>query len=139
MSTTKVARHLRHHPTWAERLLWKWLRDRRFSNYKFRRQHPFGPYTLDFYCLEARLNIELDGHGHGIPNHSIRDKQRDTWLEAHGVKVLRFWNSQLKKEKKIVRHTIWNALQERAAQPVPGYCRSEGNAAGEVEGKKETR
>jgi len=64
---TAIARTLRKRDTWAERLLWKWLRDRRFSSYKFRRQHPFGPHILDFFCIEARLDIELDGFRHGYP------------------------------------------------------------------------
>src|SRR5688572_23687023 len=57
-TAVKKARFLRRNKTWAEKLVWKWLRDRRFSEIKFRRQHPFGPYILDildFYCLEVRL------------------------------------------------------------------------------------
>src|SRR5439155_41749 len=56
---TSIARTLRKRNTWAEKLLWSWLRDRRFSTYKFRRQHTFGPYILDFFCVEAFLDIEL--------------------------------------------------------------------------------
>ena len=52
------ARALRQQRTWAEKLIWRWLRNRRFSAYKFRRQHPAGSYFLDFYCEEARLSIE---------------------------------------------------------------------------------
>src|ERR1051326_5781834 len=59
------ARSMRKNPTWAERLMWRWLKDRRFTRYKFRRQHPMGAYTLDFYCSEARISIELDGTQHG--------------------------------------------------------------------------
>src|SRR5258708_1671246 len=96
---TGIARMLRKKDTWAEKLIWQWLRDRRFSEYKFRRQHPFGPHILDFFCVEASLDIELDGSQHGFPNQSHEDSERDAFLEAHGVKVLRFWNSRLRKEK----------------------------------------
>jgi len=120
---TAIARTLRKRDTWAERLLWGWLRDRRFSSYKFRRQHPFGPHILDFFCLEARLNIELDGFMHGYPTQRKLDAQRDTWLEARGIKVLRFWNSHLRGEKQAIRDTIWRTLQERAPHPLPDYCR----------------
>jgi len=119
---TAIARTLRKHDTWAEKLLWTWLRDRRFSAYKFRRQHPYGPYLLDFFCLEALLDIELDGRKHGEPAQRQTDMQRDAWLGARGIKVLRFWNARLRREKRVVRDTIWNILQERAPHPLPDYC-----------------
>jgi len=138
---TQIARTLRKRDTWAEKLLWQMLRDRRFSEYKFRRQHIFASYILDFFCLEARLNIELDGGGHGHPEQRAIDVVRDAELEAEGIKVLRFWNSRLRREKQSIRDTIWQALQERAPHPLPDYCwpiqsseirkleaRSEGNA-----------
>ena len=120
---TAIARTLRKNDTWAERLMWSWLRDRRFSAYKFRRQHPLGDHILDFFCLEARLDIELDGSQHGFPEPRKLDAERDAWLESHGVKVLRFWNSHLRREKQFIRDTIWRTLQERAPHPLPDYCR----------------
>src|SRR5688572_16574754 len=108
---TAIARTLRKNDTWAEKLLWRWLRDRRFSAYKFRRQHPFGPHILDFFCLEALVNIELDGGQHGYPIHLANDQERDAWLEARGVKVLRFWNSRLRREKEAILDTIFRILQ----------------------------
>lgn len=118
-----IARSLRKRDTWAERLLWSWLRDRRFSSYKFLRQHPFGPHILDFFCLEAWLDIELDGLQHGFPEQRQRDAERDAFLEARGIKVLRFWNSKLRREKESIRDTIWRTLQERAPGVQPDYCR----------------
>src|SRR6266850_1379197 len=58
------ARHLRRNATRYERILWRHLRNRKFDNWKFRRQHPVDRYILDFYCPEARIAIELDGGGH---------------------------------------------------------------------------
>src|SRR6266478_3506901 len=107
---TSVARMLRKRDTWAEKLVWNWLRDRKFSEYKFRRQHPFGPHILDFFCLEAWLNIELDGSGHGFPVQRQAESERDQWLEACGIKVLRFWNSRLRREQQEIRDTIWRVL-----------------------------
>ena len=120
---TAIARTLRKRDTWAEKLMWNWLRDRRFSVYKFRRQHPFGPYLLDFFCLEAWLDIELDGRQHGAPEQQRHDAERDAFLERRGIKVLRFWNSRLRREKVSIRDTIWRTLQERAPHPLPDYCR----------------
>ena len=120
---TRIARTLRKQDTWAEKLLWRWLRDRRFSGYKFRRQHPFGQHILDFFCLEARLNIELDGSQHGFPDGLAQDTARDAELQRKGIQVLRFWNGRLRREKEAVLGTIWSALQERAPHPLPDYCR----------------
>lgn len=118
-----LARNLRKQDTWAEKLVWSWLRDRRFSAYKFRRQHTFGKYILDFFCVEAFLNIELDGSQHGVPDQKSKDEERDAWLEKAGVKVLRFWNSRLRRDKAFIRETIWHELQQRAPHPLPVYCR----------------
>ncbi len=120
---TPLARNLRKQDTWAEKLLWSWLRDRRFSAYKFRRQHVFGDYILDFFCVEAFLNIELDGSQHGFPEQKKKDEIRDAWLEKAGVKVLRFWNSHLRRDKEWIRDTIWRKLQQRTPHPLPDYCR----------------
>jgi very-short-patch-repair endonuclease len=120
---TQIARTLRKRDTWAERLLWRWLRDRRFSAYKFRRQHPFGEHVLDFFCIDASLNIELDGSRHGFPGQRANDAARDAELERKGIKVLRFWNSRLRREGQSIRDTMWQVLQERAPHPLPDYCR----------------
>ena len=120
----RIARCLRKRDGWAEKLLWRWLRDRRFSGYKFRREYPLGQFVLDFFCVEAQLNIELDGFQHGLPRNRDADARRDAWLQAHGIKVLRFWNSHLRREAQPIRDTIWHALQERAPRPQPSYCRS---------------
>jgi adenine-specific DNA-methyltransferase len=120
---TSIARTLRKNDTWAEKLLWRLLRDRRFSAYKFRRQHLFGPHILDFFCVEAFLDIELDGGQHGHPAQQAKDAERDAWLEARGVRVLRFWNSRLRREKEVVTNAIWESLQARAPHPLPDYCR----------------
>jgi len=111
-SSPRTARLLRKRPTWAEKLLWRWLRGRRFSGYKFRRQHPFGPYVLDFFCCESRLDIELDGGGHNDRSQEIEDDKRDRFLQAHGVRVLRFRNRALIENRDGVRTMIWEALQQ---------------------------
>jgi very-short-patch-repair endonuclease len=128
---TRLARNLRKRETWGERLMWSWLRDKRFSEYKFRRQHPVGPHFLDFFCIEAKLNIEVDGSQHGLPENQIADAERDAFLTAQGIKTLRFWNGRLRREKEIVRDTIWRALQERAPHPLPDYCSPTRRVAGE--------
>ena len=123
MAEIQRARQLRQAETWAEKLMWRWLRDRRFSHYKFRRQHPFGPYYLDFFCEEAVLNVELDGGHHGFPAQREHSLAREQFLHSHGIKTLRFWNSQMRRNAQSIRDTIFNELQARAPHPLPTYTR----------------
>ena len=110
------ARQLRQTQTDAETLIWRMLRNRALKDAKFRRQHPMGPYILDFYCAEHRLAIELDGGQH---NGCERDAQRDAWLAAQGITVLRFWNNQVLQETENVLQAIWQALPEMISLPLP--------------------
>jgi very-short-patch-repair endonuclease len=123
MADIDRARTLRAKPTWAEKLMWRWLRDRRFSAYKFRRQFTIGQYYLDFYCREAGLSIGLDGSGHGHPERQAHDAVRTKFLSSMGIKELRFWNSQLRREPQVVRDAIFLALQERAPHSLPDYTK----------------
>jgi len=123
MADIERARQLRQDDTWAEKLMWHWLRDRRFSGYKFRRQHPLGIYYLDFFCEEAELNIELDGSQHGFPDQRKHDLEREKFLQSLGIKTLRFWNSRLRRDAKVVRDAIFNELQTRAPHPLPEYTK----------------
>jgi type I restriction enzyme M protein len=90
------ARSLRKKVTEAERILWRYLRNRNFAGYKFRRQHPVDSYILDFYCPAAKIAIELDGGGHNYRAGQIRDRMRSELLARQGIAVLRFWNHQVR-------------------------------------------
>jgi very-short-patch-repair endonuclease len=118
MADMERARQLRRQETWAEKLVWTWLRGRRFNGYKFRRQHPLGGYCLDFFCEEAALNIELDGRQHGFPDEQQHDAKREAFLQSHGIKTLRFWNSHLQRNSQSIRDSIFNELQARAPRPL---------------------
>ena len=123
MANVERARALRKKETWAEKLIWCWLRDRRFASYKFRRQHPEGIYYLDFFCEEASLAIELDGSGHGHPDQQRRDAEREKFLISQGIKMLRFWNSHLRRNAQSIRDTIFQELQKRAPHLLPDYTK----------------
>jgi very-short-patch-repair endonuclease len=71
-------------------MLWQMLRGRQVMRAKFRRQHPIGPFIVDFFCKEARLVVEADGAPH-YPR-PLRDRRRDAWLAAAGLVVLRLPN-----------------------------------------------
>ncbi len=91
----KLQRALRNNMSDAEQALWHLLRGRQISGLKFRRQHPFGDYILDFVCLENRLVIEVDGGQHG--KQAEYDQDRTQKLQAAGFRVLRFWTMRFLK------------------------------------------
>ena len=63
--------------------VWQWLRSGRMRGEKFRREYPYGPYTLDFVCVRLKLNIEIDGKEHMTEAGLIHDSRHDatcrTW------------------------------------------------------------
>lgn len=79
-------KRLRREASISEELLWEQIRGRRLG-FKFRRQHPMGPYVLDFYCAEARLCVEVDGEQHA--ERKAADARRDAWLREIGVETIR--------------------------------------------------
>jgi len=72
----------------AEQKLWQNLRNRQLGGFKFRRQHPIGPYIVDFVCLEKRIIVEADGGQHASDKNA--DISRDDYLKKKGYRVLRF-------------------------------------------------
>ena len=104
----RFARTLRKNPTDAEAHLWNHLRARRLNGYKFRRHRPFGPYVLDFVCLDARVAIELDGSQHA--EQSAYDEHRDAFVRSYGLRILRFWNNDVLSQTETVLETICEAL-----------------------------
>ena len=86
--------------TLPEVLLWQALRGGRAGGLRFRRQHPIGPYVLDFYCPAARLAVEVDGEAHDIPDQAGHDLRRDAWLAEQGIQVLRVLAADVLDEKR---------------------------------------
>ncbi len=86
------AREMRRDATPAERKLWQGLRNHRLGGLKFRRQMPLGPFITDFYCSSAKLVVEVDGVSH---IDSPTDGRRDAWMNARGIRVLRFSNEEV--------------------------------------------
>ena len=95
--TLKRAKRLRRAMTPQELGLWLRVRNRQLGGVKFRRQHPFGPYILDFYCAEARLAVEIDGRTHWSPEQEAHDARRDAHFEAMGIRTLRLSTESLKR------------------------------------------
>ncbi|QQR61336.1 DUF559 domain-containing protein [Candidatus Uhrbacteria bacterium] len=105
-SHKELRRQLRRESTIFERALWEYLRDRRLGGMKFRRQYGVDRYVLDFYCPKTRLAIEIDGPIHEERDTECYDKERDAFLQAHNIHVLRFTNEELKTNLKHVIQCI---------------------------------
>jgi very-short-patch-repair endonuclease len=75
----------------------------------FRRQHPFGPYILDFYCARARLVVEVDGQSHGVGDAPAHDQRRDAFLVAQGLRVMRYQASEVMADPNGVAQAIVEA------------------------------
>jgi very-short-patch-repair endonuclease len=113
----KLQRTLRNQPTEAERRLWQYLRSRQLEGCKFRRQHPYGNYILDFVCLERKIVVEADGGQHA--DNLEYDQVRTLLLERAGFAVLRFWNNEIFNNIEGVIEVISNALARRVTPSPP--------------------
>ena len=89
----KFARELRKAMTEIERTLWQELRRGKIPGVRFRRQVPIGPFIADFLCVAAKLVVEVDGGQHA--DRTAYDAARSAYLERMGLRVLRFWNSEV--------------------------------------------
>jgi very-short-patch-repair endonuclease len=96
--TIDNAQRLRRTMSVPEARLWNRLRWREPGKPIFRRQHPIGPYVVDFFCAKANLAVEIDGMSHDMGDRPQRDERRDAWLAKHGVTVVRISASELTRE-----------------------------------------
>ena len=103
---TALSRKLRNNPTDAEQLLWSRLRAKQLG-VPFTRQHQIGNFIADFACRSLRLAIECDGGQHS----SEADADRTRIIEAHGYRVIRFWNNDILENTDGVTDTILNEIR----------------------------
>ncbi|MBC7264043.1 MAG: DUF559 domain-containing protein [Chloroflexi bacterium] len=107
------SRELRKDMTAAEHMLWQGLRGKQLG-VKFRRQHPIGPYIVDFYSWEAGLVVEVDGDSHFAPESQEYDAARTEYLEALGLNIMRVTNEDVLHHREAVLECILEATQEAA-------------------------
>jgi very-short-patch-repair endonuclease len=113
-------RDLRQRQTLAEKTLWAALRAGRLDGLKFRRQHPIGPYVVDFFCESLRLIVELDGAVHDDPAEQQRDSDREAYLRTYGYSVVRFPNEMVITQLTAVIDTLKREIQmARTVAPHP--------------------
>jgi very-short-patch-repair endonuclease len=112
---TARAWELRRDGSRAERICWELLRGRRLHGFKFRRQHPIGPYFADFACISLKIVIEIDGDHHAFQVDA--DNRRTAAMERDGWRVLRFWANQVVDNREGVWAEIEQALLASAPSP----------------------
>ena len=108
-----VRRALRKTMSGAEIKLWSLLRRRQVCDCKFRRQHGVGAVVFDFYCVECRLAIEVDGDYHNARDVVAHDQARDATVARFGIETLRFTNDDIVYRAPAVIEAIANAITRR--------------------------
>jgi very-short-patch-repair endonuclease len=103
--SVKRAKKFRRELTKPEFILWQILRTAP-GGHKFRKQHPAGPYILDFFHARANLAIEVDGFVHDMGDRPERDAARDAWLTEHRIDTLRIPAVDVLKDVTEVANTI---------------------------------
>ena len=98
----------------AEKKLWFHLRNRQLLGYKFRRQYPIRNWILDFYCVEARLAIELDGSQHIA--RKFYDENRSKELMKLEIQLVRFWDNEVLQNIEEVLEEIVKAIEKHSAK-----------------------
>ncbi|MBI5941451.1 MAG: DUF559 domain-containing protein [Caulobacterales bacterium] len=118
--TRNLAKRLRRRTNEPELRLWSCVRANRLDGVHVRRQHPLGPYVLDFFCARARLAIEIDGGMHD-DNRRARDEARDAWLAMQDVTTLRLPASLVMNDMEAALSAIRRRLSARPkSSPVRG-------------------
>ena len=118
-----LKRRLRSNMTGPEARLWSRLRARQLQGLKFRRQHGIGPYIVDFYCPEQSLVIEVDGDSHADADQVVKDKQRETYLQSLGLRVIRYINDDIVKNLDGVLEDLAARLSSGSTSPHPSLRR----------------
>jgi very-short-patch-repair endonuclease len=104
-----------------EVVLWQRLRRGTLERLRFRRQHPLGPYILDFYCPAARIALEVDGWSHQTEQRARHDERRDAWLADNRIRVLRFPAADVLDDRRLMDVL---ATIETACAPSVGFADS---------------
>jgi len=106
-------RQLRQSMPAAEVMLWTCLKGRRMLGCKFRRQYGGGPFMIDFYSVEIKLGIELDGESHFHDRAQEYDQKRQKFIESFGIKIIRFLNEDIYEGLDGVLQAIGREIVER--------------------------
>jgi very-short-patch-repair endonuclease len=115
LAQVSTARHLRKNQTVAETHMWSLLRKNELGTH-FRRQHPMGPFILDFYAPGVRLAIDVDGAVHDLAEQEEYDNFRQKLIEQHNIDFMRFRNSELENSPEEAALQVAAKVSERRSQ-----------------------
>ena len=113
--TRDFAKFLRRRLSLPEGLLWRAIKGGKADGLKFRKQHPIGPYVLDFYCATARLCVEVDGASHGFGDRPRRDARRDAYLRDAGIHTIRISSFGVLEDASMIAGSLVDAARRRSA------------------------
>lgn len=135
-TSVRRAKRFRRALTKPERMLWQILRTSP-GDHKFRKQHPAGPYVLDFFCARANLAIEVDSIAHDMGDNPVRDARRDAWLEEHRVDTMRIAAIDVLRNSSAVATGIVATIDERLSRfgKAPPSSLRDATSPSQVDGK----
>ena len=136
--TVRNARRLRKEMSLPEVLLWQQLKGKS-SGVKFRKQHAAGRYVLDFFCARANLAIEIDGASHDMGEQPAKDTERDAWLAAHRIEVLRIPASDVLADPVAVAEGVIAVVRQQMVEmgkAPPSAARAAATSPSQVDGEE---
>jgi very-short-patch-repair endonuclease len=120
-----------------ERLLWRGLRNSP-AGIRFRRQHPAGPYVVDFFCARANLAIEVDGSIHASEEQRAHDARRDAWMKERRIETLRIPAREVLADAESVAQSVFALCHERLiafGKTPPSDARASATSPSQVDGE----
>ena len=135
--SVRRAKQLRRILSKPEYLLWQILRTSP-GGHKFRKQHPAGPYILDFFCAKANLAIEVDGYAHDTGDRPQGDAAREAWLAGHKIDTMRIPAVDVLRDAVETADTIMIIIEERLARfgKAPPSSLRDATSPPQVDGEK---
>ncbi|MEH3053555.1 MAG: DUF559 domain-containing protein [Patulibacter minatonensis] len=94
------------------------------ANVEFGGRYP----ELDFFLVDAQLNVEVDGPQHRLPARRREDEERDAFLRTHGVEVLRFPHAEVEADAAACASVVEERRLERIAEGAIGGAATDGGA-----------
>jgi very-short-patch-repair endonuclease len=136
VDSIKRARRFRKVMSLPELLIWRFLKGSP-DGHKFRKQHPAGPYILDFFCARANLAIEIDGFAHDTGDRPHRDIRRDQWLRANRIDTLRIPATDVLKDAQAVAESIIATVEDRISNlgKTPPSSQRDATSPSQVDGE----
>ena len=95
------------------------MKAKQLRGFQFRRQRPVVNYIADFVCMELMLIIEVDGLTHHWDETILKDKKKQTDLEAMGFTVLRFTDDEVLNNIKTVHDFLENWIESKSVKSTP--------------------